>query len=598
MPENKLVEIKEVVVPYVERYLQSAIAAGRRRVSGPFPNATHEFLDWIFGDRAVEDFTYMSFQREKPGRVSLGVIAAFVGSTIGLPITSPQAKKWWDKAWTKHRGPLVARDMTKVERHLSTGWLAYWRTLISINPAVESSLARIRPIWRGRGPMGVELSIGVGGPGDLHDRPVFTTDTVRGLVGFDGSEDAAVSPYLDSTLFRPGLTNGHHLLLIYSTHILDHDEDELARAMIPVLYEPRFASSGACLSDSWLDAASSEKLRLQFQAYVAEDRDHLFDSESDQPEKNGKQPDKKNGGDAEDDSAEGLVSKALGILKREKGDEDGVLRKSLSRALKILKRENKGGDGGDENAEEYLARIGRALGTCRGDSELKRVITATKGKQSLDAICMSMVCRFPLVGLLAWNEKHFNQGDAPEVFLGKGDSLLGKFKEKAMTKFGRDGQVHMISGNCIAVKIIPPGVTAFIFLIETAFQRPLGIGDQGEEETGSTDYNFARWLIVRLGQLCSSATTESGRFIDLDEADNLDSVLLRTIEFLREQGKSHREIGEWLGRSQPATSRLLQRLDAARQKDLEDSSKEKDVHANTVVRGLSIAKSPSGGKAK
>ena len=45
---------------------------------------------------------------------------------------------------------------------------------------------------------------------------------------------------------------------------------------------------------------------------------------------------------AEGDSAEGLVSKALGILKRDKGDEDGVVRKSLSKALKILKRENKG----------------------------------------------------------------------------------------------------------------------------------------------------------------------------------------------------------------------------------------------------------------
>ena len=45
---------------------------------------------------------------------------------------------------------------------------------------------------------------------------------------------------------------------------------------------------------------------------------------------------------AERDSAEGLVSKALGILKREKSDQDGVVRKSLSNALKILKRENKG----------------------------------------------------------------------------------------------------------------------------------------------------------------------------------------------------------------------------------------------------------------
>jgi hypothetical protein len=45
---------------------------------------------------------------------------------------------------------------------------------------------------------------------------------------------------------------------------------------------------------------------------------------------------------AEGDSAGGLISKALGILKRDKGDEGGVIRKSLSRALKILKRENKG----------------------------------------------------------------------------------------------------------------------------------------------------------------------------------------------------------------------------------------------------------------
>jgi len=45
---------------------------------------------------------------------------------------------------------------------------------------------------------------------------------------------------------------------------------------------------------------------------------------------------------AEDDSAEGLVTRALGILKRDKGDEEGAVRKSLSKALKILKRENKG----------------------------------------------------------------------------------------------------------------------------------------------------------------------------------------------------------------------------------------------------------------
>ena len=45
---------------------------------------------------------------------------------------------------------------------------------------------------------------------------------------------------------------------------------------------------------------------------------------------------------AEGDSAGGLISKALGILKRDKGDEGGVIRKSLSKALKILKRENKG----------------------------------------------------------------------------------------------------------------------------------------------------------------------------------------------------------------------------------------------------------------
>lgn len=44
-----------------------------------------------------------------------------------------------------------------------------------------------------------------------------------------------------------------------------------------------------------------------------------------------------------DSSVKELISKALGVLKRDK-DEDGIVRKSLSKALKILKRENKGGE--------------------------------------------------------------------------------------------------------------------------------------------------------------------------------------------------------------------------------------------------------------
>lgn len=550
MPEDQMETIKGVVVPYVERYLKAAIAAGRGRVSGLFPMATREYLDWLLGDRAVEKFRYMSFRREETGRVSLGVVAAFVGSAIGLPLSSAQGKKWWNGAWDKFRGSLVDREMTPVERQLKTCWLAYWRTLLSINPAVESSLQRIRPIYRGRGPMGVELSIG---GGRIYDRPVFTSSTVKGIANFDGSEDGAVSPYLDSTLFEPGRTD-HHLVLIYSTHLMDHDKKELAQEIIPVLYEPRCATAGAHLA-GWLDAESSDHLRRSFQEHVREDRDHLFDSEA-EPEAGKKKNRKKD--------------------KRSEEEEEEK----------------------QQTATEYLARIGRALGTFRGDNDLKSVITAEKGQSALQAICTAMVCRFPLVSLVAWNEISFNKEKKPEVILGgKGETLIGEFKEKAMKGFGQ-GEVHVLDRNRIGLKFVPPGDTAFIFFLETAFQRPLGIGDQDQgedEDTDGPDYNFTRWLIMRIGQLCSAAATKSGKFVNLEESQNLDSVLLRVIDFLLEQGMNHRELGEWLGRSQPAVTRLLQRLDEARQKDSDEGE---TIHAASVVRGLSIAKSPSGGKAK
>jgi hypothetical protein len=546
-------KIQGAVVPYVERYLKAAIAAGRGRVSGLFPMATREYLDWLFGTIAVEKFKYLGFRREETGRVSLGIVAAFVGSAMGLPLFSAQGKKWWNGAWDKFRGSLVDREMTPVESALSTCWLAYWRTLIQINPAVKSRLERIRPIYRGRGPMGVEISIG--GGDRIYDRPVFTSSTVKGIANFDGSEDGAVSPYLDSTLFEPGRTD-HHLLLIYSTHLMDDDEKELAQEIIPVLYEPRCATAGQHLA-GWLDAETSDHLRRSFQEHLREDRDHLFDSEA----------------------------------KPEAGKK--INRKKDKRSEEEKKEEEK-----QQTATEYLARIGRALGTFRGDNDLKSVITAEKGQSALQAICTAMVCRFPLVSLVAWNEISFNKGKKPEVVLGeKGEALIGEFKEKAMKGFGQ-GEVHVLDRNRIGLKFVPPGDTAFIFFLETAFQRHLGIGDQDQgedEDTDGPDYNFTRWLIMRIGQLCSAAATKSGKFVNLEESPNLDSVLLRVIDFLREQGRNHREIGEFLGRSQPAVSRLLLRLDEARQKDSDDGGEA--IHAASVVRGLSIAKSPSG-KAK
>jgi len=88
-----------------------------------------------------------------------------------------------------------------------------------------------------------------------------------------------------------------------------------------------------------------------------------------------------------------------------------------------------------------------------------------------------------------------------------------------------------------------------------------------KDDDQQQDPNLTRWILERLSEMVVFSSSQSGRFIDLKEVDDLDDLILRALNYLVESGKTQTAIASWANKTQPTISRMLKKLkEGAREK--------------------------------